>query len=164
MVSQSVSISGVGGQNNTMITCQAEQRGQDGHLIYNSSLAVITLKMTSKLMLKHLDIWSSWEIIIFVLLVVAAFLLLTCCGMYCFFAKWRKPQKVIKSNSAETQTSHQQSITCVTIPEPVSTKKEKSEAQVTQMQMQSELSSERETNITRISSMDTRIRGEYADR
>ena len=105
MVSQSVSISGVGGQNNTMITCQAEQRGQDGHLIYNSSLAVIRLKMTSKLMLKHLDIWSTWEIIIFVLLVVGSLLLLACCGCGMYFCcGTRGDPYTIMSNSAETQT------------------------------------------------------------
>ena len=86
-----------------MITCQAEQRGRNGVLLYNSTLAILRLEVLSQLMLTSmcLDWWCGWEIIIFVLLVVGLFILVACCGMYFFFATRGKPYNVIKYDSDE---------------------------------------------------------------
>eukprot|EP00092_Neocalanus_flemingeri_P019108 GFUD01020698.1.p1 GENE.GFUD01020698.1~~GFUD01020698.1.p1 ORF type:complete len:558 (+),score=90.32 GFUD01020698.1:200-1873(+) len=122
LVSRSVSIDGLAGQNNTMLTCQAEQRGLNGVLLYNSTLAIIRLDVLSQLLLVCLDWWCGWETLIFILLVVGLFLLVACCGMYFFFATRGTPYNVIMYDS-ENKASQQHLIgkpeKPLGIPEPM---------------------------------------------
>merc|ERR1712106_7666 len=98
-VTRSISLAGSDQQNNTEITCHAEQRGQNGVLLYNSSVSIIRLEVLSPLMLICMDWWCGWEILIFVLLVVGLFILVACCGMYFFFATRGKPYNLVMYDS-----------------------------------------------------------------
>merc|ERR1712106_997151 len=121
-VTRSISLAGSDQQNNTEITCHAEQRGLNGVLLYNSSVSIIRLEVLSPLMLICMDWWCGWEILIFVLLVVGLFILVACCGMYFFFATRGKPYNLVMYDSEENNASKQhlmfQQETPVRIPDP----------------------------------------------
>ena len=120
-MSRSVSIPGSDHQNNTVLTCHAEQLGHNGVLLFNSSVAIIRLEVLSLRMLICSDWWCEWEILIFVLLVVGVFILVACCGIYFFFATRGTPYNVVMYDGEENKASQQQLIakpeTPVGIPE-----------------------------------------------
>jgi len=106
LVTRIVSIDGITEQNNSTLSCHAEQRGPDGDLIYNSTLASLRLDELSTLALYCSNWWCGWEIIIFVVLVLGLFLLVAFCGIYFFCATRKKPYTVIMYNSEEIKESH----------------------------------------------------------
>jgi len=110
LVSRSVTFDGSKHQNNTELSCHAEQRGQGGLLLYNSSLAIIRLEVLSPLMLVCVEWWCGWELIIFILLVVGLLLLVACCGMYFFFATRGKPYNIVMYDSEENNTMSKQQL------------------------------------------------------
>ena len=103
-------------------------------------------------MMMRLDNWSRWGIVIFIIMLVASFLLLACCGMYALF---NNMQQVILTDSAETQTAADQLAEIkVTVPQPAvvsqaELKKRRAEKYISQIEIEeSDLVREREGEVS----------------
>jgi len=102
VVSRTVSVDSANVQNNTEVTCHAEQRDElTGRLVYNSSVVLVRMEETiiPLPIMECVDWWCEYQIFLFIMLVMVVLIIISCCGMYFFFATRGKPYNIIMYNS-----------------------------------------------------------------
>ena len=99
--------------NNSMVTCHAEQRDEmTGNLVYNSSVVSLRLEevIVPLLLNECVEWWCEYQVFLFIMLVMAVLILISCCGMYFFFATRGKPYNVIMYNSEHGTWNRDESV------------------------------------------------------
>ena len=113
VLERSVSVDTENMINNTVVTCHAEQRHlSSSELLYNSSVASIRLEqvVVPVSLTECLDWWCEYQIFLFIILVTAVLILISCCGMYFFFATRGKPYNAIMYNSEHGTWSREDTV------------------------------------------------------
>ena len=99
--------------NNTEVSCRAEQRDGEGVLLY-STTETVTLRLLppgadlwmDPCAVQNAEWWCGYELVLYLLLVLLLFLIITCCGI-CFCCSTRRRAKKVIYTSPEAHESQE---------------------------------------------------------
>ena len=104
------------GDNNTVVSCRAEQRDSQGVLVFttteSSTLQLMPpgfVPYASQCASPEAEWWCGHELLLYLILVAALLLLVTCCGV-CFCCATHRRAKKMKYPAAESHESQQELI------------------------------------------------------